>query len=351
MISKIRKNIIRVIFIFVLLIILAAATTAYFFWRAVYKNNITLPARELSYVFIKTGSDYPVLLKNMEQSGLLLNVETFNWLALRKNLQNHVYPGRYEIKAGMNNDELIDMLRSGSQKPLNVTFNNLRTLKQLAGLIASQIEADSSSIINFIQSDAFLEKYKLSPQESPSLFIPNTYEFYWNTDAQAFVERMQKEYKRFWNEDKIAKAKKINLSLVEVSILASIVEKETNRNDEKPTIAGVYLNRLQKGWKLQADPTTVFAFYLENDSLLNRVYKKHTQMDSPYNTYVNKGLPPGPICLPSISSINAVLNPQKHDYMYFVAKADGSGYHHFSKTYNQHLRYAREHYDGLKKGK
>jgi len=158
---------------------------------------------------------------------------------------------------------------------------------------------------------------------------------------------MQKAYKHFWDNTKVAKAEKLKLSPQEVSIVASIVEKETNRNNEKPTIAGVYLNRLRKGWKLQADPTTVFAFFLQHDSLLNRVYKKHTIIDSPYNTYVYKGLPPGPICLPSISSIDAVLNAQKHDYMYFVAKADGSGYHHFSKTYNQHLRYAREHYKAL----
>lgn len=345
------KNIIRFVLIFAMILLVAFAISGYFFWRAVYKNNIQLPPGELSYLYVKTGSNYDSLLNNLKQTGLLRNIETFNWLALRKNLPNHIYPGRYEVKAGMNNDAFIDMLRSGAQKPLNVTFNNLRTVNQLAGVVASQIEADSTSIIHFIQSDAFAEKYKLNLQQSPALFIPNTYEFYWNTDARAFVERMQKEYTRFWDDDKIARAKKLNLSPVEVSIVASIVEKETNRNDEKPTIAGVYLNRLQKGWKLQADPTTVFAFYLENDSLLNRVYKKHTQMDSPYNTYVYKGLPPGPICLPSISSINAVLNPQKHNYMYFVAKADGSGYHHFSKTYNEHLRYAREHYDGLKKKK
>lgn len=346
-----KKLIKRIVLIFVIAALIVSAGGAYLFWSAVYKNNINLPANKTALLYIKTGSDYPALLGNLKMTGLLKNQETFNWLALRKNLPNHIYPGRYEIKAGLNNDELIDMLRSGAQKPLNVTFNNIRTIKQLAGVIAAQIEADSASIIDYIYSDEFQKKYQLTRQESPLLFIPNTYEFYWNTNAEAFVDRMQKEYKRFWDDDKVAKAKKIKLTPAEVSIVASIVDKETNKNDEKPTIAGVYLNRLKKGWKLQADPTTVFAFYLENDSLLNRVYKKHTEMDSPYNTYVYKGLPPGPICLPSITGLNAVLNPKEHDYMYFVAKADGSGYHHFSKTYNEHLRYAREHYKALKNKK
>jgi len=344
-----KKIIKRFALVIVIIALFVAAGGAYLFWGAVYKNNTNLPVNKTAFLYIKTGSDYQAMLHNLKTKSLLINHETFNWLALRKNLPNHIYPGRYEIKAGMNNDELIDMLRSGAQKPLNVTFNNLRTVKQLAGVIATQIEADSTSIINYIYSDEFQQKYQLNRQEAPLLFIPNTYQFYWNTDAEDFVDRMQKEYKRFWDDDKIAKAKILKLTPAEVSIVASIVDKETNQNDEKPTIAGVYLNRLGKSWKLQADPTTVFAFYLENDSLLNRVYKKHTEMDSPYNTYVYKGLPPGPICLPSISGLNAVLNPKNHDYMFFVAKADGSGYHHFSKTYNQHLRYAREHYKALKK--
>ncbi len=342
-----RKIFWRILLFAIIVLLLAAGTVGFLFWRAVYKNNVSPAAGNLSYLYIKTGSDYHDLLNNLKSNQLLQNYGTFEWLAERKNLSRHIYPGRYSIKAGMNNDELIDMLRSGAQTPLNVTFNNVRTLAQLAGIIARQIEADSLSIINYIHSSEFEEKYKINQQTAPLLFIPNTYEFYWNTSAEAFTERMHKEYLRFWDEKKQAKARRYNLSPKQVSILASIVDKETNRNDEKPTIAGVYLNRLAKGWKLQADPTAVFAFYLENDSLLHRVYKKHTQIDSPYNTYVNKGLPPGPICLPSVVGINAVLNAQKHEYMFFVANSDGSGYHHFSKTYSQHLKYAREHYKAL----
>lgn len=344
-----RKKIKRVVWAITGLVAFVALIAGVVFWWAVYKNNVNLPAGSVDYLYLKTGSDYDDLVSNLDEGSFLKNTETFKWLAVRKNLPSHIYPGRYEIRAGMNNDELIDMLRSGAQKPLNVIFNNLRTLKQLAGVVGAQIEADSLSIISYIRSEDFEQKYGFDPKMAPAMFIPNTYEFYWNTNAAEFADRMHREYQRFWKEERVDKAKLQNLTPAEVSVLASIVDKETIRNDEKARIAGVYLNRLHHGWKLQADPTTVYAFFLETDSILHRVYRKHTHMDSPYNTYVVKGLPPGPICLPSISSIEAVLNPEDHDYMYFVAKADGTGYHHFSKTYRQHLRYAKEHYDGLKK--
>lgn len=346
---KTRRNTKRVLLVTLGFVAVMGMIAGFLFWRVVYKNNANLPAGRVDYLYLKTGSDYTDLIRNLDESSLLKNIETFKWLALRKNLPSHIYPGRYEIRAGMNNDEMIDMLRSGAQKPLNVIFNNLRTINELAGVVGYQIEADSAAISAYILSEAFEEKYGFHPKMAPAMFIPNTYEFYWNTSAAQFADRMHSEYQRFWNAERLDKAKLQKLTPDEVSVLASIVDKETIRNDEKARIAGVYLNRLRKGWKLQADPTTVYAFFLEHDSVLHRVYRKHTQMDSPYNTYVLKGLPPGPICLPSISSIEAVLNAEKHDYMYFVAKADGSGYHHFSKTYRQHLRYAREHYDRLKK--
>jgi UPF0755 protein len=330
-----------------LLVVVAGAIAAFLFWRAVYKSNVTLVAGEEAYLFVPTGSDFDAMMQLIDDSGIVQNTSTFAWLAHRKNLPNHVYPGRYAFVAGMSNEEMINMLRAGHQKPLNVTFNNLRTVQQLAGNIAKQIEADSLSIIQYIDGKTFRDKYGLSPWEAAAMFVPNTYEFYWNTTAEAFAERMHREYQKFWNEERKAKARKLKRSELEVIILASIVDKETNRVDEMATIAGVYLNRLQQGWRLQADPTTVFAFYLENDSILNRVLKVHTQMQSPYNTYVHHGLPPGPISLPPIHAIDAVLNAEKHDYMFFVARADGSGYHHFSKTYRQHLNYARQFHKSL----
>ncbi len=331
------------------LIVVAGGVAGYFFYKAVFHNNVALPGGEPGYLFVKTGSTYDDLLINIGQSGLLLNNRTFEWLADRKNLPMHVYPGRYEFQQGMNNNEIIDMLRSGKQKPLNVIFNNITFPPQLAGVISRQIEADSLSIMKLFSDEKYLLEFSLSAALAPALFIPNTYEFYWNTSADGFFKRMHSEYNRFWTTERKLKSELINLSPVEVTIVASIVEKETNRNDEKARIAGVYLNRLRKGWRLQADPTTVYAVYLATGEVLHRVLRVHTQIDSPYNTYVYSGLPPGPICMPSISSIDAVLNNEKHDYMFFVASPDMSGYHRFSTNYNQHLRYAREYQAALNK--
>ncbi|MFP4469068.1 MAG: endolytic transglycosylase MltG [Bacteroidales bacterium] len=345
--KKLRKNLLRILAVILILIVVAGGTIAFLFWRAVYKENVNLNGSETAYVYISTGSEYGDLLQSVKEAGVLKNANTFRWLAGRKNLPHHVYPGRYEFTAGMNNDEIVDMLRSGAQKPLNVIFNNIRTSEQLAGVISRQIEADSAEIMRLLNDENILDELGLKPETVKTIFIPNTYEFFWNTSAEGFIERMYKEYRLFWNENRLRQAEQQKLSPLQVSILASIIDKETNRNDEKARIAGVYLNRLRNGWRLQADPTVVYAFYLENDSLLNRVYRRHTNMPSPYNTYLNIGLPPGPICIPSISGLEAALRPEDHDYWFFVAKADGSGYHHFSKTYNQHLRYAREHYDAL----
>jgi UPF0755 protein len=329
--------------------LILAATAATAFWMVVLQDNVNLAEDEKGYLYVATGSDYDDLLENIASSNLLKNPRTFAWLAQRKNLPAHINPGRYELKEGMSNNELIDMIRSGKQSPLNVVFNNLRTVEQLAGVIGKQIEADSISIINYLQSADFYNRYGLTIETAPALFIPNTYEFYWNTTAEGFVERMNREYSKFWDNQKIAQAAAEGLDRVQVSTLASIVEKETNRNDEKATVAGVYLNRLRQGWRLQADPTAVYAFYRQTDSLLNRVYRIHTQINSPYNTYLNDGLPPGPICIPSASSLLAVLNAEKHDYMFFVARPDGSGYHEFARTYRQHLNNAHAHYRAINK--
>jgi UPF0755 protein len=337
----------KMIYSVFMVLLFAGLTASYLFWMTVYKNNVTVTGEAEVYLYVPTNSDFDDLLTNLEDSGLLKNAKTFRWLAFRKNLPNHVYPGRYAFVSGMSNEEMINMLRGGHQKPLNVTFNNIRTIDQLAGVISKQIEADSLTIVNYILSQDFQDNYGFAPEQAAVMFIPNTYQFYWNTTAKGFCERMYKEYNHFWNGDRKQKAQQIKKTEIEVSILASIVDKETNRPDEMATIAGVYLNRLRKNWRLQADPTTVFAYYLETDSLLRRVLKIHTQMDSPYNTYVYHGLPPGPISLPPIHAIHAVLDAENHDYMFFVAKADGSGYHHFSTTYRQHLDYARQYHKSL----
>nr|NQU91400.1 endolytic transglycosylase MltG [Bacteroidota bacterium] len=324
---------------------IAAIITGFLIWRVVYKKNITTQSGEVAWLYIPTRSGFDQLVTNIKSSGLLKNTNTFEWLARQKNLPNHIYPGRYEIAPGLCNNELIDMLRSGSQKPLMLVFNNIRTSEQLAGVVAQQIEADSISIVNLLNDTSFLERYGFTPETVKTLFIPNSYEFFWNAKAEDFFGRMVKEYNRFWTDDRKAKAEKRKLDPVEVSILASIVDKETIMNDEKPRIAGVYLNRLRDKWKLQADPTLVYA---SGDFGLRRVLNQHKTIESPYNTYKYYGLPPGPICIPSIAGIDAVLDAENHSYFFFVAKGDGSGYHQFSKSLKQHNLNVKSYRDSLK---
>ena len=240
----------------------------------------------------------------------------------------------------MSNRQLCNMLNGGLQTPVKVTFNNIRDVAMLAGRIGEQIEADSIEIMNYLNDVANLADLGFTRQTIPAMFLPNTYEFYWNTNAAQFTEKMKKEYDKYWNEERLAQAKEVGLTPIQVSILASIVDKETNKTDEMAKIAGVYLNRLRNGWLLQADPTLVFAV---GDFGLKRVLNIHKEVESPYNTYKYHGLPPGPICIPSLAAINSVLNAEKHNYYYFCAKDDFSGYHVFAKTLTEHNRNAEKY--------
>ena len=249
----------------------------------------------------------------------------------------------------MSNNDLVNLLRSGKQSPVKLTFNTIRTYEDLAGKVANQIEADSISLLKALRNPDLANKYGFSTATFFTLFIPNTYEFYWNTSAEEFIQRMAREYKSFWNESRRAKAKAIGLSQSEVAILASIVQAEQmSHPDERPKVAGLYLNRLKRGMRLQSDPTLVFAI---GDFSINRVLNQHKSIQSPYNTYLYSGLPPGPINLPELSSLEAVLNPEQHSYLYMCAKADFSGYHHFSKTLSQHNVYAKEYQRELNRRK
>jgi UPF0755 protein len=259
-----------------------------------------------------------------------------------------VRPGRYRVTHGMNSHQLIGLLRNGKQSPVKLKFNNIRTTSQLAGVIARQIEVDSIELASLLSDSAYLSTKGLNRHNVAGLFIPNTYEFYWNTNAKKFIDKMALEHQRFWNSSRTNKAKIIGLTPYEVSTLASIVEKETARNDEKPTVAGVYMNRLQQNWKLEADPTLIFA---ANDFTIRRVLNKHKEIDSPYNTYKYTGLPPGPICIPSISSLDAVLSYKRHDFMFFCAREDFSGYHNFAKSYEEHLANAKRFQNELNRRK
>jgi len=320
-----------------LLIVALGGYSAWKFYSVIFRPNVGFTEND-RYFYIPTKSSFEQVSVALAKEGIIQNQATFNWVAEQKNYKRHVKAGRYLLARGMSNNNLVNLLRSGVQKPILVTFNNVRFKEDLAGKVAAFLEADSTQIITLLNNQKFVSKYGFNTTTFLTLFLPNTYEFYWNTSAEEFVIKMTSEYKKFWTAERKQKAKALGLSQSEVSILASIVQKETNKNDEKPTVAGVYLNRLKKGMLLQADPTLVYA---NRDFTARRVLNKHKKIDSPYNTYKYKGLPPGPICLPSISSINAVLNAKKHSYLFFCAKADNSGYHSFAATYKEHLRNAR----------
>ena len=304
--------------------------------KVLFGLNIVPPEKEI-VLFIPESASYSQAMDSIKAHIPVKHPKVFDWIAKRKNYPSNVKPGRYVIKQKMSYVEAINMFRSGDQAPVNVTFNNVRTLYDLAGKIGGQISADSAGIINFLSDSANYSDDGFTRENIISVFIPNTYQFFWNTDPEELYIRMLKENRKFWNDDRQAKALAIDLTPAEVSTLASIVNEEASKTEEKPKIAGVYLNRLKRGIPLQADPTIKFAL---NDFSLTRILRRHLQVDSPYNTYIYGGLPPGPIGCPTIESMDAVLNAEKHDYLYFVAKADFSGYHHFSRTLSEHNRFA-----------
>lgn len=275
----------------------------------------------------------------------LKRTKPFKWVAKKKNYLNNIKPGKYQLEKGMNNNELVNLLRSGTQIPVQVRFNNQDSLEKLAGRVAQQIEPDSLTLLQVMQEETFWLENGFSKETALSMYIPNSYEIYWNTSATAFQKRMLKEYEKFWNKARRAKAKKIGLTPTEVITLASIVQKETAYVPERTTVAGLYLNRLQNKWPLQADPTVIYALKLKYgmDKEYKQVLYKHLEVDSPYNTYKHKDLPPGPIGMPDISSIDAVLNPAQHAYYFMCASVSDFGKHVFAKTLAQHNVNARKY--------
>lgn len=347
--KKPKKRLIhRLILASLMALIILALIAALTLFRFVLKSNVNTFGLEAVSIYIPTGSTYADVKSILYSKVLIINKHAFEWVAGRKNYPAKIHPGHYVIKPGMSNNDLVNLLRSGIQTPVDVIFNNIRKKEELAGKVSRQIEADSISLLKCWNDKDFLKTLQTSPEKVLMIFIPNTYEFWWTTDAYTFTTRMHKEFLKFWDEERKRKAKSARLSLEEVIILASIVEKETQKNDEKPTIAGVYINRLKKDWPLQADPTVVYAW---GDFEMKRVLTYHTKIESPYNTYLHRGLPPGPICMPSVASIDAVLDYRKHDYMFFCAKSDMSGYHAFSRTLAEHNRYAKAYQKALNERK
>lgn len=315
------------------------------YWGYIYMSNTKVDTK-VSYIYIPTNSNYEDVINILDKSGYIINIESFKFVAKQKKYNQKILPGKYEIRDRMSNNEIVNILRSGKQTPVRLSFISLRNLNILAGKISTFIETDSTNLADSFKSKEVISKYGFNSNTFMAMFIPNTYEFYWNTSAEKFVDRIYDEYNKFWNNNRVNKANELGLSKLEVSILASIVEEETQKNDEKSRVAGVYINRLNKDMLLQADPTVKFAI---GNPLLKRILNKHLTVDSPYNTYVYPGLPPGPICIPSISSIDAVLNYEKHNYLFFCAKDDFSGYHNFAISLGQHNINAKKYHDALRR--
>jgi UPF0755 protein len=327
-------------------LLVALAVGLYFglqFYKVYFAGNTTGKEK---YLYVRTGSDLDDLFEELRRKDILIEIGTFSQAAAKMDLADALKPGRYKLAKGMNNRRIINMLKSGAQDPVKLKFQNLRKKENFAGYLSGNLEPDSLTFINLLDSAALIEKYGFNKDNSYVMFIPNTYEMYWNVTAAEFFERMHKEYEKFWNDERRKKAAALNLTPIQVSILASIVDAEALYDREMPIIAGLYLNRLNKGILLQADPTVIFA---NNDFTVKRVTNSLLQVQSKYNTYKYAGLPPGPIMMPSINAIDAVLNRDQNNYIYMCAKEDFSGYHNFAVTVQEHERNAKKYRDALNK--
>lgn len=334
----------RILYAFLIVLGVSMLVSFYFLYSRVLQANLVLKPSDDTYLYIKNSDKFEDVVRQLSERNLLRNQASFVWLSEFLDYHTHVKPGRYAVKNGMSNKDLILLLRSGKQEPLRITYKSIRTQAEFAGKSGALLEADSLEILQVFRSADFQSTYGLNAENALSVVLPDTYEFYWNTTADDFVKKLGKYYLDFWNAERKQKAENIGLTPAEVAVLASIVQQESNRTDEWPVIAGVYLNRLQKGMKLQADPTVKFAV---GDPSIRRVRGSHLKTNSPYNTYMYNGLPPGPIYLASKSCMDAVLDYQRHQYIYFCARPDQSGLHDFAKTFEEHLRNARKYQQRL----
>jgi UPF0755 protein len=330
---------------FLLLLLAALALGAFLAWYGyeLVTAGVTAFRQDEKAVFISTPLSIDSLAQQLAADSVITSPEHFQRVAGWKKFTK-AKPGRYVVTQGMSHNSIINKLRSGDQDPVRVTFNSTRTVEELASRVGAQIAADSADLVFLLRNPNTAAEYGFTEAAFKSMFIPNTYEFWWDTDAVAFVDRMKKEYDAFWTQERRDLATSLNLTLNEVTTLASIVHAETAKRDEAPVVAGLYLNRLRIGMALQADPTLIYA---HQDFSIRRVLNIHKEIDSPYNTYKYPGLPPGPINFPDPNYIDAVLKADKHNYVFMCAKADFSGYHNFSRTLDQHNAYAREYQRAL----
>lgn len=318
------------------------------FWcyRTIWSSNFHI-AKPV-YIYIDEQKDWNKLCQQLCDSAGCLHINNFKILAGWMHYTDHLRTGRYEVRPGMSNIELIRALRSGQQSAIRFTFNSMRTIEEFAEKADQQLMLDGDQILHYLNDSLWCDSIGFDNQTIIAMLIPNTYELYWNISPEAFMQRMKKEYDAFWNESRRAKATEIGLTPIEVSTLASIVEEESAVVDEYPIIAGLYINRLKRGMPLQADPTVKYA---SGNFALQRILNIHLEIDSPYNTYKHEGLPPGPIRIPSTQGLNAVLNYRQHNYLYMCAKEDFSGRHNFAATLSEHNRNADRYRAELNKRK
>jgi len=328
--------------------VIIAAYFAYFVYAAMLMTN-TAFSNEEAYIYIPTHSTYQQVREDLEP--LLKDINTFDALATRKKYTTNIKAGKFRITKDMNNNDIINSIRSNNI-PIRISFNNQNSLEQLAGRVAQQIESDSVALISAMLDTTFYNQNNFSKETALGMYLPNSYELFWNTSAEEFRTRMLIEYDRFWNETRLKRSKEIGLNQDKVIALASIVYEESKQKSEQAKIAGVYINRLKNKWPLQADPTLKFAAYQlpkYKNTIIRRVLNEHKIIKSPYNTYLNVGLPPGLIAMPDLSAIDAVLNYEKHNYFYFAANAQKPGFHKFAKTLSQHNNNARDYQRHLSK--
>jgi len=330
------------LYVGVCLALIIAGIWGYRLYNNIFQENV----KKTGMLYIHTGAAFQQVIDSLSHGNFLTNLTSFQLTAARKKYPERIQPGAYMIKSGWSNNQLINLLRAGIQTPVKVTFNNIRFREELAARLAYYLEPDSAAFLTTLNNDKIASDLGFSHESFPMLIIPNTYKFYWNTSTVKFIERMKLEFDHFWNDVRKKKAAELGLSPLQIVTIASILQEETNKNDEKPRMAGVYINRVKQGWLLQADPTIKYAM---GNFQIKRVLTEYLSVESPYNTYKYSGLPPGPINFPDIASVDAVLNAEHHDYMYFCAKEDFSGYHNFAKSLAEHNRNAAKYQSALNK--
>lgn len=320
-------------------------TFSFYFWQIIKSPNLQVRENDKTFaLLIPRGATFESVMDTLKTRGVLNDELSFRFLAKLMKYPERVKEGRYEIRPRMGNREALVKLRSGSQDAMPVTFNSMRLKSDLIERVGGKFEFGPDALGKLLNSPETCQKYGFDTTTIVCLFLPNTYELFWTVKPEAFLDRMGAEYKKFWTPDRQAKAKALGLSQTQTQVLASIVAAETNKRDEQPRVAGVYLNRLKRGIKLEADPTVIFAL---RDFGIRRLLNRQLAVDSPYNTYRYAGLPPGPINLPAPATIDAVLNAEQHDYLYFVVNASFNGYHTFSRTLSEHLANARLYQQAL----